>query len=130
MIGFGFSESLGAALVFRIIGGCLNGNVGVLRTMVSEVVVEKKHQSRAFLILPMCGNIGIIIGPILGGLLADPVVGWPGVFGGVGWMERWRYALPNLVSAAFLAGSWVAGYLFLREVRIAFFSAPGVIDVC
>lgn len=124
VIGFGFSESLGAALAFRILGGCLNGNVGVLRTMVSEVIVEKKHQSRAFLIMPMCFNIGIIIGPILGGLLADPVVGWPSVFGGIGWMERWKYALPNLVSAAFLAGSWVAGFLFLKEVRVAFLSLP------
>lgn len=120
VIGFGFSESLGAALAFRILGGCLNGNVGVLRTMVSEVIVEKKYQSRAFLIMPMCFNIGIILGPMLGGLLADPVVGWPGVFGGIAWMERWKYALPNLVSAAFLAGSWIAGFLFLREVRMAF----------
>lgn len=121
VVGFGFSESLGAALAFRILGGCLNGNVGVLRTMVSEVIVEKKYQSRAFLIMPMCFNIGVIIGPMLGGLLADPVVGWPGVFGGIGWMERWKYALPNLVSAVFLAGSWVAGFLFLREVRIVSF---------
>lgn len=121
VIGFGFSESLGAALAFRILGGCLNGNVGVLRTMVSEVIVEKKHQSRAFLIMPMCFNIGIIIGPMLGGLLADPVVGWPSVFGGIGWMERWKYALPNLASAALLVGSWVAGFLFLKEVRMAFF---------
>lgn len=121
VVGFGFSESLGAALVFRILGGCLNGNAGVLRTMVSEVVVEKKYQSRAFLIMPMCFNIGIIIGPMLGGLLADPVASWPGVFGGIGWMERWKYALPNLVSAVFLAGSWVAGFLFLKEVRMDFF---------
>lgn len=117
-IGFGFSESLTTVLIFRILGGCLNGNGGVLRTMVSEVIVEKKYQSRAFLILPMCFNIGIILGPMLGGLLADPAAGWPSVFGGIAWMERWRYALPNLVSASFLAGSWIAGFLFLREVRI------------
>jgi hypothetical protein len=67
--------------------------------------------------LPMCFNIGIIIGPMLGGLLADPAVSWPGVFGGLAWMERWRYALPNLVSAGFLAASWMAGFFFLREVR-------------
>lgn len=59
---FGFSENYATAMFFRILGGCLNGNVGVLRTMVSEVVREKRHQSRAFLIMPMCFNIGIIIG--------------------------------------------------------------------
>lgn len=116
VVGFGFSESLAAALTFRILGGCLNGNGGVLRTMVTEVIVEKKYQSRAFLIMPMCFNIGIIVGPMLGGLLADPTVSWPGLFGGIAWLERWRFALPNLVSAGFLAGSWIAGFLFLREV--------------
>jgi hypothetical protein len=29
-------------LVFRMIGGALNGNVGVMRTMISEIVREKK----------------------------------------------------------------------------------------
>jgi hypothetical protein len=34
--------------------------------MISEIIKEKKYQSRAFLILPMTFNIGVIIGPILG----------------------------------------------------------------
>jgi hypothetical protein len=29
-------------MFFRTIGGALNGNVGVMRTMVSEIVQEKK----------------------------------------------------------------------------------------
>jgi hypothetical protein len=29
-------------LVFRMIGGALNGNVGIMRTMISEIVREKK----------------------------------------------------------------------------------------
>ena len=39
-------------------GGALNGNVGVMRTMISEIIKEKRFQSRAFLLLPMCFNIG------------------------------------------------------------------------
>lgn len=41
-IGFGFSTSFWQALFFRMLGGALNGNVGVMRTMVSEIVREKK----------------------------------------------------------------------------------------
>ena len=59
----------------------LNGNIGVMRTMISEIIREKKYQSRAFLLLPMTFNIGVIIGPLLGGLLADPVGTYPGIFG-------------------------------------------------
>jgi MFS family permease len=41
-IGFGFSKTFWQAMVFRMIGGALNGNVGVMRTMISEIVREKK----------------------------------------------------------------------------------------
>jgi hypothetical protein len=37
-----------------------------MRTMISEIIKEKKFQSRAFLLLPMTFNVGVIVGPILG----------------------------------------------------------------
>ncbi|KZF26176.1 MFS general substrate transporter [Xylona heveae TC161] len=123
-IGFGFSKSFASAITFRILGGVLNGNVGVLRTMISEIIKEKKYQSRAFLLLPMCFNIGVIIGPIIGGCLADPVEAYPHIFGpnsilggksGVRWMMKWPYALPNLISAIFLFISAFAVFLGLEE---------------
>jgi len=65
-IGVGFSKTLWQAFFFRALAGALNGNIGVMRTMLSEIIEEKKYQSRAFLLLPMCFNIGVVIGPILG----------------------------------------------------------------
>ncbi|KAH7074217.1 major facilitator superfamily domain-containing protein, partial [Paraphoma chrysanthemicola] len=124
IIGFGFSRSFGMAVAFRLFGGVLNGNIGVMRTMISEIIKEKKYQSRAFLILPMTFNVGVIIGPILGGLLADPVASYPSIFGpgsviggkdGVKWMKHWPYALPNLTSAIFLLFSALAVIFLLEE---------------
>jgi MFS family permease len=69
IIGFGFSHSFPMAVAFRCLGGVLNGNIGVMRTMISEIIKEKKYQSRAFLILPITFNIGVIIGPVLGASL-------------------------------------------------------------
>lgn len=75
----------------------------------------------------MCFNIGVIIGPILGGSLADPVKSFPWLFGpgsvlggktGVWWMEHWPYALPNLLSGIFIFISFVAVLLGLEEVSI------------
>jgi hypothetical protein len=66
IIGFGFSRSFAMAVSFRCLGGILNGNVGVMRTMISEIIKEKKYQSRAFLILPMIFNVGVLVGPVLG----------------------------------------------------------------
>ncbi|KAH3981360.1 hypothetical protein HBH98_142580 [Parastagonospora nodorum] len=124
IIGFGFSHSFATCVTFRLIGGVLNGNIGVMRTMISEIIKEKKYQSRAFLLLPMTFNVGVIVGPILGGILADPVGSYPSLFGpgsliggetGVGWMKKWPYALPNLLSAGFLLFSALAVIFFLEE---------------
>lgn len=41
-VGFGFSRSFLQAAIFRTLGGALNGNVGVMRTMIAEIVLEKK----------------------------------------------------------------------------------------
>ncbi|KAF3386791.1 putative membrane protein [Penicillium rolfsii] len=125
-LGFGFSRSFTAAITFRTIGGVLNSNVGVMRTLIAEIIAEKKYQSRAFLLLPMCFNIGVIIGPILGGSLADPVHSFPWLFGpgstlggkdGVWWMQRWPYALPNVLSAIFIFVSLLAVFLGLDETH-------------
>lgn len=72
IIGFGFSRSFMSAVFFRGLAGILNGNIGVMRTMVSEIIKEKKYQSRAFIILPMTFNIGVIIGPVLGICTTSP----------------------------------------------------------
>ena len=41
-LGFGFSRSFAAAVVFRTLGGALNSNIGVMRTMIAEIIEEKK----------------------------------------------------------------------------------------
>ena len=42
-LGFGFSKSFTQAMVYRVLGGALNGNIGVMRTMISEIIKEKKY---------------------------------------------------------------------------------------
>lgn len=41
-IGFGFSRSFLVAAIFRTLGGVLNSNVGVMRTLIAEIIAEKK----------------------------------------------------------------------------------------
>lgn len=72
MLVFGFSKSFTQALIARTAAGLLNGNVGVIRTMVAEMVVEKAHQARAFSVMPFVWSAGSILGPVLGGAYTLP----------------------------------------------------------
>jgi MFS family permease len=78
---------------------------------------DHRYQSRAFLLLPMTFNIGVIIGPILGGLLSDPAGSYPDLFGDVEFFRRFPYAAPNLVSAFFLFSAMLGVWLCLEEAR-------------
>ena len=103
------------------------------RTLENYALTLSRYQSRAFLLLPMCFNIGVIIGPMLGGFLADPIHSFPKVFGpgsilggkhGVWWMTHWPYALPNLVSACFILISALGIIFGLDETHIAMRNKP------
>ena len=61
-IGVGFSKSYGQAVVWRMLGGAINGTVGSARTMVAECV-DKRWHPRAFLLLPAAFNVANVAGP-------------------------------------------------------------------
>ena len=43
---FGFAQSYWVALLARLIGGALNGNVAIMQTMVAEVVTNPAHERK------------------------------------------------------------------------------------
>ncbi|KAM0720359.1 hypothetical protein Q7P37_004495 [Cladosporium fusiforme] len=113
---WGFSTNLTIAITARILAGAGNGNVGIIRTTVAEMVPFKELQPRAFSLMPLVWNIGSIFGPSIGGALANPLDVKPGekIEGG-SLFERYPYALPNIVSAVFFAIGITTGLLYLEE---------------
>ncbi|KAL2074007.1 hypothetical protein VTL71DRAFT_7785 [Oculimacula yallundae] len=133
-IGFGFSTTIPAVMCWRVLAGIGNGNIGVMRTMTAEIVVERKYQSRAFLLLPLVFNSGVVIGLALGGCLADPIVNLPSLFGpsgvfnfandpkGVAWMRAFPFALPTICNGTALLCSLYLAVFGLKETM------PGLED--
>ncbi len=113
---WGFSTNLPMAIVARGLAGAGNGNVGIIRTTVAEMVPFKELQPRAFSLMPLVWNIGSIFGPTIGGALANPHnvrprehMEHPNL------LQRFPYALPNLVAACFFAVGITVGFLYLEE---------------
>lgn len=120
-IGYGFATTFAWAAFWRVVGGGINGTVGIIRTMISEIIVDKKYQSRAFLILPMSFNMANMIGPVMGGFLADAPTSLPALFGegaifGFDWIQTYPYALPSVLNAVALGVTAIVVFFFLEEV--------------
>lgn len=117
MVMVGFASNIWIALLGRAIGGLLNGNIGVIQTMVGELVTKPEHEPRAFSVMPFVWSIGTIIGPCIGGTFADPHESWPNAFPKGGLFDRFPYLLPNLLCAALLLISIILGFLLLDETH-------------
>jgi predicted MFS family arabinose efflux permease len=46
MVVVGFAPNIWIALLGRSIGGLLNGNIGVIQTMVAEMVTKPEHERK------------------------------------------------------------------------------------
>ena len=111
---FGFSQSLTTLLISRAFLGLMNGNVGIIRTMVAELVREKELQPLAFSMMPLVWSIGSIFGPAFGGALANPAVKHPEIFGNWEIFKKYPFALPNILSAILFVIGITTGFLFLE----------------
>ncbi|KAK4236651.1 hypothetical protein C8A03DRAFT_45390 [Achaetomium macrosporum] len=117
MVMVGFASNIWVALVGRAIGGLLNGNIAVIQTMVGELVTKPEHEPRAYSIMPFVWSVGTIIGPMIGGLFADPHESYPDLFPKGSLFERFPYLLPNLICAGMLFVSILLGYFLLEETH-------------
>jgi MFS family permease len=58
----GCAPNFWVALAGRLLGGALNGNIGVIQTMVGEMVKNPEHEPKAYAVMPFVWSIGTIIG--------------------------------------------------------------------
>ncbi|KAJ4385506.1 hypothetical protein N0V93_009934 [Gnomoniopsis smithogilvyi] len=117
MVVLGFASNIWVALIGRVFGGALNGNIGVIQTMVGELVTKPEHEPRAYAIMPFVWSIGTIVGPCIGGTFADPHATWPELFPEGSIFDKSPYLLPNLICAVLLFVSIILGYFLLEETH-------------
>nr|QFR37134.1 MFS transporter [Cyberlindnera americana] len=111
---FGFSTTYPMAIFSRCLMGLVNGNVGVIRTMLGEIAQEKKHQALAFAVMPLLWSLGSVIGPLIGGFLSgkETSIGFMKNF-----VERFPYSRPNIVIAFILLISILTALFFMEETH-------------
>jgi len=111
---FGLSTTVWQMLLFRCLAGVFSGSVVAVRSMISEIST-KKTQARAFSYFSVAGNIGIMLGPFIGGALATPATQYPGVFGDNQFLRAYPYALANMATGAFAFSAMLLTVFFIEE---------------
>ncbi|KAI1368260.1 major facilitator superfamily transporter [Xylaria arbuscula] len=114
-LAWGVSTSLKMAIIIRALQGACNGNVGIIRTMVAEMVQEKELQPKAFSVMPLVWSVGSVFGPAFGGLFAKPAEQFPGLFGNSYFFKKFPFALPNIIGGIVFLISLSTAMLFLKE---------------
>ncbi|KAF9960603.1 hypothetical protein BGZ72_006503 [Mortierella alpina] len=116
-----FSEPLTSTILFpfvyfmqkSLVGSC---NVGVAKSMLGEIA-DSSNQSQAFGLFGFAWGIGMIVGPVLGGYLANPAKTFPDTFGNWDFFIEYPYFLPCFVAAMGSVVGFIVGYFFLEETR-------------
>ncbi|RAL67646.1 hypothetical protein DID88_008395 [Monilinia fructigena] len=111
---FGFGRKIWQLVVFRCVAGLFAGTIVTVRTMISENST-KKTQARAFSYFSVAGNMGILIGPLIGGALSEPAKQYPSIFGGVKFFEEFPFALPTICTGIFSLSSALVATILIKE---------------
>ena len=117
MLIFGFATNYPTALIGRIISGFLTGNIGVLKSFLTEIT-DESNRAAGFSYLSAAWAFGTIIAPLAGGLLCRPALKYPKYFVEADIFCIYPYLLPCMICFAFNVLSGVACQLFMVETRI------------
>ncbi|KIM84184.1 hypothetical protein PILCRDRAFT_401840 [Piloderma croceum F 1598] len=111
---FGLSKTFWGLVISRCLNGALNGNIGILKSLVSEIT-DSTNLPRAYGYMPIAWSTGGILGPLIGGSLSKPAERFPGLFGDSDFLKTYPYFLPCAVPATFTLVAWLVTFFFLKE---------------
>ncbi|KAL5061931.1 hypothetical protein RYX36_023668 [Vicia faba] len=96
---FGISSSFWMAVITRFLLGCLNGAIGPTKAYATEIFREE-HQALGLSTVSVAWGTGLIIGPALGGYLAQPAEKYPHIFPKGSFWDKYPYSLPSFIISA------------------------------
>ncbi|XP_024977875.1 protein ZINC INDUCED FACILITATOR-LIKE 1-like isoform X1 [Cynara cardunculus var. scolymus] len=97
---FGFSVNYWMAIITRFLLGFLNGLLGPIKAYACELFREE-HQALGLSSISTSWGIGLIVGPALGGFLAQPAEKFPSLVSPDSLFGRFPYLLPCLCISIF-----------------------------
>ncbi|KAF7330235.1 Major facilitator superfamily multidrug-resistance DHA1 sub-family [Mycena venus] len=120
---FSLSRTFWGLVLSRSLNGALNGNIGVIKSIVAELT-DSTNIAQAYAYMPIAWSTGSTLGPIIGGFLARPADRFE-MFRNNQFLRKYPYFLPCAVPATFSLVAWTVTLLFLKETA----TGPSVISL-
>eukprot|EP01034_Spumella_vulgaris_P025841 gene25841-32338_t len=117
MIVFGTSRTYTQAVIGRVISGFLCGNLGVVKSFLTEVT-DDTNRGKAFSLFSLGWAIGTVIAPIAGGFLCKPADKYPAYFSQSGLFGYYPYLLPCLLCFCFNMAAALICLFAMVETRV------------
>ncbi|KAI3472413.1 hypothetical protein Pfo_029534 [Paulownia fortunei] len=114
---FGLSVNFWMAISTRFLLGSLCGILGPMRAYASEIC-RKEHQALGMSVIGTSWGIGLVIGPAVGGFLAQPAEKYPHIFSQESLFGRFPYFLPCLVISVFALVAFIISYWLPETLHI------------
>ncbi|WWC90132.1 uncharacterized protein L201_005065 [Kwoniella dendrophila CBS 6074] len=111
---FGFSTTFPMMILTRTINGLANGNVAVLKSVISELS-DETNQSIAFSFFPLSMAIGTILASSIGGYFPHFAQRFPSIGEAFPVLKAYPYLMPSLVAAIFPLTSGIVAFFFMKE---------------
>ncbi|KAJ2924858.1 hypothetical protein H1R20_g12247, partial [Candolleomyces eurysporus] len=113
---FGLSRTFWGLVLSRSLSGALNGNIGVIKSMMAELT-DETNLAQAYAYMPIAWSTGCTVGPIIGGSLSRPHEQYPWLFGDSEFHKKYPYFLACSIPATFSAVAWLVTYRYLKETH-------------
>ncbi|PBL04236.1 MFS general substrate transporter [Armillaria gallica] len=113
MLSFGLSRTFWALVISRCVTGLLNGNIGVMKSVMGDLT-DPSNRAEGFALMPVVWSFGATMGPLIGGTFARPHERFPEIFSSAFW-EQYPYFLPCLVSSFFVFVSFLITLVLFKE---------------
>ena len=94
--------------------GLFNGVIGVTKTYLG-LITDETNEAQAFGFLALCWGAGGILGPAIGGLLAQPAAKYPAFFPAQSVWDEYPFLLPCLVTSMIPGCGVVLAAVFMKE---------------
>ncbi|CAN1143715.1 Protein ZINC INDUCED FACILITATOR-LIKE 1 [Linum perenne] len=126
---FGLSRSFWMAIIMRSLLGCVNGLIGITKAYASEIFREDQ-QALGLSTVSTAWGIGLVIGPALGGFLAQPAEKYPRLFSKGSVFGRFPYLLPSFAISLITLGVTIASLWFPETLHVHRDERTSTVDTC